>query len=165
VNPKNVHAFSLIEVVISMGILSFCMVLLLGLLPVGIKTNELTSEETKALNLMTAIVSDLKYTPVGESQSSIFKLPAPPFAPDVTRAETNSVYFNEGWKPHIGTSPQPDSRFHVSWWYHRLPSPETGEPVEGIIRISWPARPNDKNSRWDASTEVFVSYIKPRSVP
>ena len=52
---KNNVAFSLVEVVLAMGILSICMVLLMGLLPVGLKTNEISAEESNALNLMTAI--------------------------------------------------------------------------------------------------------------
>ncbi|MES2308022.1 MAG: hypothetical protein V4507_04105 [Verrucomicrobiota bacterium] len=153
------NAFSLVEVVLAMGILSFCMVLLMGLLPVGLKTNEISAEESKALNLMTAIVSDLKYTPSNNPKSAIFGLTGLPYA-TVSGGKTNLIYLTEGWKVQEGDKPQPTSRYQVMWWYTHISGANERGPVEGVVRVSWPARPKEMDVKWDASSETYVTFWK-----
>ena len=153
-------AFSLVEVVLAMGILSFCMVLLMGLLPVGIKTNEISAEESKALNLMTAIVCDLKYTPWNQEKSSVFGVTGLPYASATSLGKTNLIYLTEGWKVQETEKPQPNSRYQISWWYTHLPEGNEKGPVEGVVRVSWPARPKEMDVKWDASSETYVTFWK-----
>jgi len=55
--------FSLIEVVIALGIASFCLITVFALLPIGINTNQNAFEQTAAAGIATAIAADLHGTP------------------------------------------------------------------------------------------------------
>jgi len=57
------YAFTLIEVVIALGVTTFCLITLLALLPVGVNTAVKSRGETRAGYLAEQIVSDLRSSP------------------------------------------------------------------------------------------------------
>ncbi len=61
---RSEEAFSLVEVVIAVFVVSFCLVAVLGLLPIGMKSNNDSSSQTAAAGLAMAIASDLRAAPV-----------------------------------------------------------------------------------------------------
>ena len=75
-------AFSLVEVAIAIAITSFCLIALLGLLPVGLKTNEASIEQTAANGILSEIAADLRATPStvpfgAATTSQQFSIPIP----------------------------------------------------------------------------------------
>ena len=54
------NAFTLVEVVIALAVTTFCIFVLLGLLPVGVNTAQNSRRETRAAYLAEQIVSDLR---------------------------------------------------------------------------------------------------------
>lgn len=52
--------FSLIEVVIAIGIVTFCLIAILGLLPTGLKAVKNANEEAAAANVLNTIASSLR---------------------------------------------------------------------------------------------------------
>ena len=59
--------FSLIEVVIAIGVVSLALLPLLGLLPVGLNSNRSSTTQTGAMSLATAIAADIRTTTTGVS--------------------------------------------------------------------------------------------------
>ena len=57
-------AFTLVEVALAMGIASFCLVAVLGLVPLGIDTNLKASDQTACSSIMTHVLADLRATPM-----------------------------------------------------------------------------------------------------
>jgi uncharacterized protein (TIGR02598 family) len=55
-------AFTLVEVSLAMGVASFCLLSVLGLVPVGITSNQNASEQTAAVGIATAISADFHGT-------------------------------------------------------------------------------------------------------
>ena len=53
-------AFSLAEVAIALGVAAFCLVAVLGMLPVGLKTQQASVNQTVANAIMSQIVDDLR---------------------------------------------------------------------------------------------------------
>lgn len=53
-------AFSLVEVTLALGICSFCLISLVGLLPAGIGAINNSSREAKATSIATALLADLQ---------------------------------------------------------------------------------------------------------
>src|SRR5438552_6481717 len=53
-------AFSLAEVAIALGVAAFCLVAVLGMLPVGLKTQQASIQQTTANEIMAAILNDLR---------------------------------------------------------------------------------------------------------
>lgn len=57
---KSRSAFSLVEVAISIGILSFCVLAVVGLLPVGLKSVQNANEQAAAAQVVAAIANSLR---------------------------------------------------------------------------------------------------------
>jgi type II secretory pathway pseudopilin PulG len=60
---NDLNAFSLVEVVLALGIISFSVVLILGLFPVGLKSAQESRIETRASYLAGQIIDDLRSSP------------------------------------------------------------------------------------------------------
>jgi uncharacterized protein (TIGR02598 family) len=90
-------AFSLVEVVLALGITTFCLLVLLGLITVGLSSNQVTTQQTTASTVLSAVVSDLYATPEtippGEATNSLqYSIPIPANPVTATSA-TNTLYF------------------------------------------------------------------------
>ncbi len=57
-------AFTLVEVALAMGVASFCLVAVLGLVPLGIDTNLKASDQTACSSILTHVLADLRATPM-----------------------------------------------------------------------------------------------------
>src|SRR5437764_1743659 len=53
-------AFSLVEITMALGVAAFCLIAVLGMLPVGLKTQHASIEQTKANAIISQIFSDLR---------------------------------------------------------------------------------------------------------
>jgi uncharacterized protein (TIGR02598 family) len=72
------RAFTLVEVTLALGVAGFCLLSIVGLLPVGLTSNQASIEQTMAVNVSSAIVSDLRTAqPMGAISSPRFGLPIP----------------------------------------------------------------------------------------
>jgi len=84
-------AFSLVEVTLALGIAAFALVAIFGLLPIGLKSNQTSLEQTAAAAIASGIVADLQATPVS----------IPP-------ANTNSPRYQIKLNAPSGNEPAPD---------------------------------------------------------
>ncbi len=57
---RAVSGFSLVEVTLSLGIAAFCLIAVIGIIPVGVQTNRNATSKTRATNVMAAVVADLR---------------------------------------------------------------------------------------------------------
>src|SRR5262245_55615564 len=65
-------AFSLVEVTLALGIAGFCLIALFGLMPIGVQTNRNATSQTRATNIIAAVVADLRATPTFNTTSTQF---------------------------------------------------------------------------------------------
>src|SRR5438046_2428415 len=61
---RRVHAFSLVEVTLALGVAAFCLLAVFGLMPIGVQTNRNATSQTRAANILSSAVSDLRNAPV-----------------------------------------------------------------------------------------------------
>src|SRR5205809_1506701 len=59
---RRLHAFSLVEVTLALGVAAFCLIAVLGLVPVGVQTNRNATSQTTATNILSSVVSDIRAT-------------------------------------------------------------------------------------------------------
>jgi hypothetical protein len=57
---RRVHAFSLVELTLTLGVAAFCLIGVFGLMPVGVQTNRNSTSQTQAANIMAAVIADLR---------------------------------------------------------------------------------------------------------
>src|SRR5207245_8150641 len=63
VKKRFTSAFSLVELTLALGIGAFCLITVFGLIPIGVQTNRNATSQTRATNIMAAVVADLRATP------------------------------------------------------------------------------------------------------
>jgi len=59
-NPGSAAAFSLVEVTIAVGLMAFCLVAMLGVLPVGLMQERGSADKLAAMQVLTAVESDFQ---------------------------------------------------------------------------------------------------------
>ncbi|XHR31134.1 MAG: Verru_Chthon cassette protein B [Chthoniobacteraceae bacterium] len=135
-------AFSLVEITLALGIASFSLVSVLGLLPIGLSNARSATNQTAAMNLVTVIAADVRATPAGATQSPRFKI-------DVsTLNQQQTLYFSD-----LGTasaSLDGDARYKAvikAVW-----QPSSNETLTRI-KIVWPPQASSQSD----SVETVVS--------
>jgi uncharacterized protein (TIGR02598 family) len=146
-NFRFANGFSLVEVTLALGVAAFCLVGILGMLPVGLKTQQAGVQQTTANAIISQILGDLRADvrlppgQQGKSQESTAGLGLHGHWAAVATPDT--LYFtNEGRKTgslNAATAPA-DAAFRATITY-RLPPTDTTSLAS--ITISWPAAQND----------------------
>jgi|GEM_PF-2317212 len=176
--PRTAHfrsrAFSLIEVALAIGIVSFALLTVLALLPLGIMSNRVSVEETRAAFILTELEADLRNThPLAASgKSARFGLNLPyafsggrlVFAP----VETNSLAagytkgLTEEEKPTVADL---SARYRASVIYTRVPTVGELAPIEARLIVNWPCVPADEVADLTGNPvgylETYVTFSAP----
>lgn len=132
VNTK--RGFSLIEVVLALGVMSFAILSIMALLPMGLQTNRDSHEESVGTNLIAAMVADWRALKIGgtNNTSPVFNLPK--LQP--TMPLTNTIGIGEtGQLTNLSSA-----RYRVAY---RIIPPATSDsfaPYYISFVISWPAQ-------------------------
>jgi uncharacterized protein (TIGR02598 family) len=122
---RSQKAFSLVELTLAMGVSSFCLLSILGVLPVGLASNQNSRERTAAASLARGIVADLRALAQTPSLTS-----SPQYALQLSRA------FSEVYLAEDGTK-LPDKE---NARYLATVTTNASSPTAFVnIRITWPA--------------------------
>jgi uncharacterized protein (TIGR02598 family) len=135
-------AFSLIELTLALGIAGFCLIAVFGLIPVAALTNRNATSQTAATNIMAAVVSDLRGTPVTKSTSGQFQI-------NLGTSGTQTLYFDGSGM--ASTLPTPNSRYRLDITWN---SP-TGLRY-AYLKIWWPAAATAANA--SGSAQMFAAF-------
>ena len=158
-HARSAAGFSLIEVTLALGIGAFCLITLFGLIQVAVQTNRNATSQTRATNIMAALVSDLRATPNGLTSSAQFAINIPATAATPVDpppcSGTQTLYFNgEGQAvPAIGT----DSRYRLIVTFVRNPAGATA-PTYAKLKVSWPAAVDPCITTPAGSVEMFAAF-------
>ena len=150
-------AFSLVEITLALGIAAFCLIALFGLMPVGVQTNRNATSQTRATNITTSIVADLRATPPttprGNSTTSLLYQISIPANPVTSATSIPPLFFTDTGT--FSTTMQTDSRFRVSITFSPN-GPATHTPTYADIRVTWPAAATPANA--SGSVEMFAAF-------
>jgi uncharacterized protein (TIGR02598 family) len=122
---KTNKAFSLVECVIAVGVVSVSLVPMIGLLPVGLTGASSSSTQTSASNIATAIAADLR---TAEGASS------PRFAINLGSTADQTVYLDEAGAPSATLAPSSRYKALVKL------VPVSSTMNMGRVTITWPAQ-------------------------
>jgi len=131
---RNLHrqeGLSLVEVVMAIGIVSFAILTLVALIPVGLKTVRESSDEAAAINQLAIMATDVKSLPAGSNASIRFKIPA-----GTNVSQEGRFYLDEGGTVRSDSSA---ARFWVNWRVVVPASTNTFSPSQVNLLVGWPA--------------------------
>jgi uncharacterized protein (TIGR02598 family) len=160
------EGFSLIEVVLALGVAVFCLLPIVGLIPIGLTTNQDTIRETTATSLAEAVASDLKATPSSATTSPYYSLGVPATGGSVT---TTTLYLtgagssidNSGTKL---TTPSTTEPTYLATVVVTPAATGTLNASTARILITWPALPNQLNNQaptqYQGSFEAIVGLSR-----
>jgi hypothetical protein len=150
-------AFSLVEVTLALGVAAFCFITLLGMVTVGLKTQQASAQQTTANEIISQVAADLRAQtrlPPGQV-SKQFGLKGY----WAIANEPQYLYFtNEGENTGSAYSappstPPPGAVFMASITY-RLPPSDTTSLADVVV--SWPASQTDL-TKVAGSVETFIA--------
>jgi uncharacterized protein (TIGR02598 family) len=159
---RRAPAFSLVEVTLALGIAAFCLIAVIGIIPVGVQTNRNATSQTAATNIMAAVVSDLRATPGATNTSSQFGIT---FGTNATRYfdgtgacscdSAGLQRFNSStgscsltWNPAL----QLRYKLNITW-------SDSGSGTKlryADLKVTWPAAATVANA--SGSTEMFAAF-------
>ena len=141
---------------LGLAVTAFCLLAIFGLLPIGLKNNQASVEQTVANSILSAVAADLRATPptslpgqAAVSQQFSISVPANP----VTAAPpTATLYFTGEGKS--STSPTTDSRYRLT-----VDFPSNGSSARAAtfvnLQVSWPAAAVLSNAT--GSVQTFIA--------
>jgi uncharacterized protein (TIGR02598 family) len=160
---RRVHAFSLVELTLALGVAAFCLLAVFGLMPVGVQTNRNATSQTAATNIMAAVVADLRATP---KTAGTWTGTSPQFC--ISFGTPRTLYFDsEGrcsgdlagstspcgvtWDPALQT------RYQVNITFPS-PSPSTSNLRYANLKVTWPAAADPATTTPSGSVEMFAAF-------
>ncbi len=144
-------AFSLVEVVVSIGITSFCLITLLALFSVGITATRDSSEELQASHLAQSFIDTRRASPT----NSISGFPVPPLPLSGQPATTNSIPVLLTADGEATTTPA-SALFGLN--YRLTPASTAGQktPVLIYLQFYWPAQASVANASGHYEVVTFL---------
>src|SRR5438876_1341934 len=100
-----ISAFSLVEVTLALGVAGFCFIAILGLLPVGVQTNQRAISQTAATGILSSVVADLRATPSAAPSSTQYGIA-------LSASSTTTLYFDS--QGQFATAPGANSRYRLT---------------------------------------------------
>jgi uncharacterized protein (TIGR02598 family) len=137
-------SFSLVEVTIALGVASFCLIAVFGLLPVGLQTNRNALGRTAATSILSSVTADLRATPPASSTTPQYGI--------MFGTETTVYIDGEG---RFTSAIDVRSRYRLTVTFP--PSP-TGsfQSTFANLKITWPAALGAVNP--NGSIEIFAAF-------
>jgi len=149
------RAFSLVEVTMALGVVSFCLLALCGLLPIGLRTNQASVEQTVANGIFSSVIADLRATPMASgtlsgtsTQQFAIPIPAGPTTPG-----TSTLYFTGDGQV---TSSQSLARYLLTVTFVSNKSSTVRTATLANMVLSWPAAANPSLANGSAQTFVAL---------
>jgi Verrucomicrobium spinosum paralogous family TIGR02598 len=154
---RRTAGFSLVEVTLALGVAAFCLIVLVGLLPAGLKTQQASAQQTIANEIMSEILGDLRAdirlppgqaSHEGESGFGLHGHWAQMYAPD-------TLYFDQqGDWLQLNGSPPAGATFRSKITY--LFPPNASTSVANIV-VSWPAQVDPATVMPAGSVQAFIA--------
>ena len=160
-NYTRLHGFSLVEVTLALGICSFCLVAVIGLMPIGVTTNRNTLEQTAAAAVAREVVADfwgVSSTVVAAdvatgkpASTSRYNIPLPGTTTAASSLPADTLFLAEDGTKMPGFT---GARYRVDVAYGARTSVNQPTPIR--VLVTWPAAANPSTGSWP--TNVSGEY-------
>jgi hypothetical protein len=153
-----VAAFSLVELTLALGIAGFCLIAVFGLMPMGVQTNRNATSQTRATNIMAAVVADLRATPktagtwTGTSPQFCIALGTPANLYFDTEGRCSSDLAGSTSPCGVSWVPSLQTRYRVGVTF-----PSAGNLTYADLKVSWPAPVDPATTTPSGSVEIFAA--------
>ena len=134
-------AFSLVELTLALGIAAFCLIAVLGLVPVAALTNRNATSQTAATNIIASVIADMRATTSSTSPQY-----------NITFGTAKTLYFDGAGQ--FATSLGANSRYRVRITFSSSPSGLS----YAYVKATWPAPVDPVTTTPSGSVEIFAAF-------
>jgi len=134
-------AFSLVELTLALGVAAFCLMAVIGLVPVAALTNHNATSQTAATNVIASVIADMRATTSSTS---------PQYG--ITFGTAKTLYFDGAGQ--FATSLGTNSRYRVRITF---PSSPSGLSYADV-KATWPAPVDPATTTPSGSVEIFAAF-------
>jgi Tfp pilus assembly protein PilV len=153
-------AFSLVEVVIAIGVFAFCLLTLMALVPVGLSDNRMSRERMIAADLCTSLEFDLRSTASTGTATPINGIKFPVPSPTASVSATTTLYDGYVASSPMATFSTTNSPTSQYFFTIVLTSAATNtyprSPVIANIQVTWPAGANPSTAAGTVNTSMAI---------
>lgn len=169
---RDANAFSLVEVALALGILSFCMIAILGLIPTGLNALKTAQEQSRAVSTLNMVTTAVR------SITPDLTSPTKYYFPSYLNDSTTPIGFSIGDTPSTYTFiVDEDGSIHQSGssatsaprqtlYLNVIPPKTANQPVQVYADVAWPVRPTidkknmtvDKLVGREGYVDTFITY-------
>src|SRR5262249_31991684 len=128
---------------VALGIGAFCLIAILGLLPVGVQQNRDSFSQTAGTTILRNVIADMRAAPNASSTSTQYQ---------ITFGNPKTLFFDGSGR--ISTSVGPDSRYQLNISFPS--NTGTFAPTYAFLTLSWPANANPSSA--SGSVEMFAAF-------
>jgi len=160
-SPRETAAFSLVEITLALGVAAFCLLAVMGMLPMGLKTQQASVQQTTANSIISQIEGKLRAAtrvPPGQEDRTDSKwLLHPHTGGGPWDPEPDVLYFtNEGNSEGSGITASSVYRATIN--YFQPPTPGYSTSLADIT-VSWPPQfdPTNPASVLAGKLETFIA--------
>jgi uncharacterized protein (TIGR02598 family) len=151
--PHRRGGFSLVEVTLALGVAAISLLAIFTLLPIGLRINQHSIEQTAAIDILSAVIADLRATPStiprgGAVTSKQFSISIPAAG----STGTTTLFFNTAGQS--STSLQPDSRYRIIVKFLSNGGGAKTATFAGL-QMTWPAA---AAANAQGSAEMFAAF-------
>lgn len=156
-STRGLHAFSLVEVTIAIGIASFCLLAVVGLLPVGLGTLKVSRDEAGAARALHQIAQSIRSATVDADGNYV----ASGAYTNVTWTTTGtaSMTLNGLSLSGLPTSSGVDQRLIAR--VELTPPSNTSATGKALVTVAWPKRAtwNGGASKWTNAQGSLSTWV------
>ena len=145
--PDFPRGFSLVEVTLALGIAAFCLIALLGLIPLGMQTNQSAVSQTAAASILSSVVADLRATANATQTSAQY---------DITFGTAKLLYVDDQGRAVSPTEPTAAPRYRVMITFPASPE-GLFAPTFVSLKITWPALADPATTPPAGFVEMFAA--------
>ena len=161
-------AFSLVEVALALGVASFCLITVVALVPLGVSTGQMASDQSTVASILTHVLSDLRATPMtsppgGTATSTEYGIAIP--ATGATATTTKVLYFGNSAQEFYFTPPtgaastNPRYRLTVTFLPAAsvVPSPNVSKIATGVtLLVTWPSQADPTTGTPTGRVQIYA---------
>ena len=162
-------AFSLVEVALALGVASFCLITVVALVPLGVSTGQIASDQSTVASILTHVLADLRATPMtsppgGQAISTQYGITIPATGATTlgtTTAPTRQVlYFGnsaqEFFFPLTASTTAPaNSRYRVTVTFF-APASGSREATGVTLLASWPPQTDPSTGTPTGRVQIYA---------
>ena len=145
--PDFRRGFSLVEVTLALGVAAFCLIALLGLIPLGMQTNQSAVSQTAAASILSSVIADLRATARATPTSAQY---------DITFGTAKLLYVDDQGRAVTPADPNAAPRYRVMITFPASPE-GLFAPTFVSLKITWPALADSATTRPAGLVETFAA--------